>query len=41
MLQGIEDRVAGIVESAVREAEAAEPADPELAFDLMFVGQRP
>ncbi len=40
-LQTIETRIADTVEAAVREAEAAEPADPELAFELMFVGQRP
>jgi len=36
----IEARVAGVVAEAVRFAEAGEPADPELAFDLMFDGQK-
>ena len=40
-LQAIETKIAEVVETAVREAEAAEPADPELAFELMFVGQKP
>lgn len=40
-LRTIEDRIARTVEEAVEHAENAEPADPELAFDLMFVGQKP
>jgi TPP-dependent pyruvate/acetoin dehydrogenase alpha subunit len=40
-LQAIEAKIAEVVETAVREAEAAEPADAELAFELMFVGQKP
>ncbi|MQA85508.1 MAG: ABC transporter substrate-binding protein [Streptosporangiales bacterium] len=37
----IESRVSGAVEEAAAFAAEGEPADPELAFDLMFVGQRP
>jgi TPP-dependent pyruvate/acetoin dehydrogenase alpha subunit len=40
-LQAIDARVAGQVEEAVKFAEASEPADAELAFDLMFAGQKP
>jgi TPP-dependent pyruvate/acetoin dehydrogenase alpha subunit len=40
-LDTIEARVMGIVEDAVAFAEAGEPADPELAFELMFAGQKP
>lgn len=40
-LREIDSKVMGIVEDAVSFAEASEDADPELAFDLMFVGQRP
>jgi acetoin:2,6-dichlorophenolindophenol oxidoreductase subunit alpha len=39
-LEAIEARVAGIVDDAVAYAEAGEPADPELSFDLMFAGHR-
>ena len=38
--EAIEARVAGIVDDAAAYAEAGEPADPELSFDLMFAGQR-
>jgi pyruvate dehydrogenase E1 component alpha subunit len=38
-LQGIEARVAGEVEAAVRFAEESEPADPELAAKLMFADE--
>ena len=37
----IESRVSGTVADAAAFAEESEPADPELAFDLMFVGQQP
>jgi TPP-dependent pyruvate/acetoin dehydrogenase alpha subunit len=40
-IQQIEARVAETVEDSVRFAEASEPADPELAYQLMFVGQNP
>jgi acetoin:2,6-dichlorophenolindophenol oxidoreductase subunit alpha len=40
-LDDISTKIAGIVEEAVRFAEASEPADPELTFDLMFAGQKP
>jgi pyruvate dehydrogenase E1 component alpha subunit len=39
-LQAIEARVASQVEAAVKFAEESEPADPELPFELMFVGRR-
>ncbi len=39
-IQTIEARVASQVEAAVKFAEESEPADPELPFDLMFVGRR-
>jgi len=38
-LEGIEKRVLGRVEEAVRFAEEGEPADPELPFRLMFAGR--
>ncbi len=38
--QAIAARVAAQVEESVRFAEASEPADPELPFDLMFVGRK-
>ena len=40
VVDAIEARVAGIVDDAAAYAEAGEPADPELSFDLMFVGRR-
>ena len=40
-LQEIEQRVMARVEAAVRFAVDSPPADPELAFTLMFDGQRP
>ena len=40
-LEEIEKRVMAQVDEAVRFAEASEPADPELAFSLMFDGQTP
>ncbi|HTW38958.1 MAG TPA: thiamine pyrophosphate-dependent dehydrogenase E1 component subunit alpha [Steroidobacteraceae bacterium] len=39
-LQAIEARIGRTVEDAVKFAEESEPANPELPFDLMFVGQR-
>lgn len=39
-LSAIEDEVMNVVQDAVKFAEDSEPADPELAFDLMFVGRR-
>ncbi len=39
-LQAIEARIASTVEQAVEFAEESEPADSELPFDLMFVGQK-
>ena len=39
-LQSIAERVAAQVESAVKFAEDSELADPELPFDLMFVGRK-
>jgi TPP-dependent pyruvate/acetoin dehydrogenase alpha subunit len=40
-LQEIEKRVMARVDAAVRYAVESPPADPELAFTLMFDGQRP
>ncbi len=40
-LDDISTKIAGIVEDAVRFAEASEPADPELTFEVMFAGQKP
>ncbi len=40
-LEEIEQRVMAQVDEAVRFAEDSEPADPELAFSLMFDGQTP
>ena len=40
-LDGITSKIAGVVEDAVKFAEASEPADPELTFEVMFAGQRP
>ncbi|HTT03385.1 MAG TPA: thiamine pyrophosphate-dependent dehydrogenase E1 component subunit alpha [Steroidobacteraceae bacterium] len=40
-LQGIGTRIARTVEDAVKFAQESEAADAELAFDLMFVGQKP
>lgn len=40
-LEEIEQRVMAQVDEAVRFAEESEPADPELAFSLMFDGQTP
>lgn len=40
-LDGIASKIAGVVEDAVKFAEASEPADPELTFEVMFAGQRP
>jgi acetoin:2,6-dichlorophenolindophenol oxidoreductase subunit alpha len=39
-LQGIDARIGRTVEDAVKFAAESEPADAELAFDLMFVGQK-
>ena len=39
-LQTIDARIGRTVEEAVKFAEESEPANPELPFDLMFVGQR-
>ncbi len=39
-LQAIDARIAETVEQAVQFARDSEPADAELAFDLMFVGQQ-
>jgi pyruvate dehydrogenase E1 component alpha subunit len=41
VLEEIAARVARTVEEAVAFAQASEPADPELVFNLMFAGQRP
>jgi acetoin:2,6-dichlorophenolindophenol oxidoreductase subunit alpha len=40
-LDSLSAKVAGRVEDAVRFAEASDPADPELTFDVMFAGQKP
>jgi acetoin:2,6-dichlorophenolindophenol oxidoreductase subunit alpha len=40
-LDEITTQTAGFVEEAVKFAEASEPADPELTFDVMFAGQKP
>lgn len=40
-LHAISQKIAGIVEDAVKFAEASEPADPALTFDVMFAGQKP
>jgi pyruvate dehydrogenase E1 component alpha subunit len=40
-IDGLEVEIADIVADAARFAEAEEPADPELVFDLMFHEQRP
>jgi TPP-dependent pyruvate/acetoin dehydrogenase alpha subunit len=40
-LQGIDSRIAGVVQDAVQFAESSEDADPELSFKLMFVDQAP
>ncbi|MEY4762119.1 MAG: hypothetical protein RLZZ200_1975 [Pseudomonadota bacterium] len=40
-LEEIEKRVMAQVDESVRFAEESEPADPELAFSLMFDGQTP
>ncbi|HXJ18005.1 MAG TPA: thiamine pyrophosphate-dependent enzyme, partial [Candidatus Polarisedimenticolia bacterium] len=40
-LEGISERIAGVVEDSLRFAEASKAADPELTFDVMFAGQRP
>jgi acetoin:2,6-dichlorophenolindophenol oxidoreductase subunit alpha len=39
-LQALDARIARTVEDAVKFAQESEPADPELALDLMFVGQK-
>jgi len=39
-LEAIDARIQRTVAEAVEFAQASEPADPELAFDLMFVGQK-
>ena len=39
-LDAIGTRIASTVEQAVKFAQDSEPADAELAFDLMFVGQK-
>ncbi len=41
LLDDTSSKIAGVVEDAVRFAEASEPADPELTFHLMFAGQKP
>ncbi len=38
-LEAIDARVARVVQEALKFAEAGEPADPELPFELMFVGR--
>jgi pyruvate dehydrogenase E1 component alpha subunit len=40
-LQAIDTRIARTVEESVQFAETSEEADPELAFELMFAGQKP
>ncbi len=40
-LNAVDLRVAPIVEGSARFAEESEPADPELALQVMFSGQRP
>ncbi len=40
-LDDISAKIARTVEDAVKFAEASEPADPELTFDVMFAGQKP
>jgi len=40
-LDEVSAKIARTVEDAVRFAEAGEPADPELTFDVMFSGQKP
>jgi acetoin:2,6-dichlorophenolindophenol oxidoreductase subunit alpha len=40
-LQAIDARVTRTVEESVQFAESSEEADPELAFELMFAGQKP
>jgi acetoin:2,6-dichlorophenolindophenol oxidoreductase subunit alpha len=37
----VTSKIARVVEDAVQFAEASEPADPELAFEVMFAGQKP
>jgi acetoin:2,6-dichlorophenolindophenol oxidoreductase subunit alpha len=39
-LEALDARMGRTVEEAVQFAKDSEPADPELAFDLMFVGQK-
>ena len=39
-LEALDKRVGERVEEAVKFAQESEPADPELAFDLMFCGQK-
>ena len=39
-IEEIEARIRGVVADAAAYAEAGDPADPELSFDLMFAGQR-
>jgi TPP-dependent pyruvate/acetoin dehydrogenase alpha subunit len=39
-LDALNERTLRIVEDAVKFAQDSEPADPELALDLMFVGQK-
>jgi TPP-dependent pyruvate/acetoin dehydrogenase alpha subunit len=39
-LDALNARIVQSVEEAVKFAQESEPADPELAFDLMFVGQK-
>jgi acetoin:2,6-dichlorophenolindophenol oxidoreductase subunit alpha len=40
-LDDISTKIAGVVEDAVRFAEASDLADPELTFEVMFAGQKP
>lgn len=40
-LNEIDVRIGGIIEEAEKYAEASEPADPELVFDLMFAAHKP
>ncbi|MGD1210333.1 MAG: thiamine pyrophosphate-dependent dehydrogenase E1 component subunit alpha [Candidatus Acidiferrales bacterium] len=40
-LNAIGSQIAQVVDDAAEFAEASELADPELAFDVMFVGQKP
>jgi acetoin:2,6-dichlorophenolindophenol oxidoreductase subunit alpha len=41
LLQDLDRRIGAVVHEAVQFAQASEPADPELAFELMFAERRP